>query len=157
MELTPDWEFVADTVMGGVSTGEARREVVAGRNAMRLTGDVSLENDGGFVQMAFDLQPGGGPIDASAWTGVALDVRGNGEAYDLRLRTSDLSRPWQSFRCDFIAGPDWQTLTFPFSEFEPHRTEATFDPARLRRIGVLGIGRVFHADVAVAAVRLVRA
>ncbi|QFT57332.1 Complex I intermediate-associated protein 30 (CIA30) [Sulfitobacter sp. THAF37] len=155
MQLNPDWEFVADTVMGGVSTGHARREPVAGRDAMRLTGDVSLENDGGFVQMAFDLQPDGGGFDASGWNAIALEVRGNGGAYDLRLRTEDLTRPWQSFRSAFVAEPDWRTLTFPFSGFEPHRTDARFDPARLRRIGVLGIGRVFHAEVAVGTVRLV--
>ena len=30
MDLNPDWEYVADTVMGGVSTGAVTREDVAG-------------------------------------------------------------------------------------------------------------------------------
>lgn len=155
MELDPDWEFVSDGVMGGVSQGRLIRAEVAGRKAMRLTGDVSLENNGGFVQMAFDLRSGGGAFDASRWHTIALDVHGNGEVYDLRLRTDQLTRPWQSFRCDFRAEEGWQTLTFPFAGFHAHRTEARFDPARLRRVGVLGIGREFHADVAISGVRLV--
>lgn len=155
MELDPDWEFVSDTVMGGVSTGQAAYDQVAGRKAARLTGDVSLENDGGFVQMAFDLRPGGKAFDATGWNAIALDVHGNDQTYDLRLRTDQLTRPWQSFRCDFFARSGWQTLTFPFADFVAHRTEAQFDPARLRRIGVLGIGREFHADVAVGRVRLI--
>jgi hypothetical protein len=45
-------------------------------------------------------------------------------------------------------------LRLPFTAFEAHRTEASFDPSHLRRMGVLAIGREFHADVSVAAIRL---
>lgn len=154
MELAPDWEFVADTVMGGVSQGSLKREQVAGRAATRLEGRVSLDNNGGFVQMAFDLLPDGGPFDASDYSGLELDVYGNSERYDLRLRTDQLTRPWHSFRTQFEAPPSWTTLRIPFADFEAHRTNEIFDPARLRRIGVLAIGRVFNADIAVSALRL---
>ncbi|PTX57675.1 complex I intermediate-associated protein 30 (CIA30) [Litoreibacter ponti] len=150
MQLDPDWEYVADGVMGGVSQGRASKAEIAGRAAMRLTGQVSLENNGGFVQMAFDL--GDGSFDASAWDGIELQVYGNDEEYDLRVRTDELERPWHSFRADFIAPPKWTTIRIPFTAFEPHRTDKSFDPARLRRIGVLAIGREFEADVAVATV-----
>lgn len=155
MELTPQWEYVADTVMGGVSTGELRATRVGTRNAARLTGDVSLENNGGFIQMAFDLD-GGAAFDASDWAGIEMDVSGNGAAYELRLRTDQLRRPWQSFRVGFEAGTDWQTLRLPWSAFEAHRTNATFDPARLRRMGVLAIGSEMQADVAVSGIRFYR-
>ena len=52
-QLTPNWEFVSDTVMGGVSSGGVAEEIVGGRNATVLRGKVSLENNGGFIQMAF--------------------------------------------------------------------------------------------------------
>ncbi len=153
MELTPKWEYVADTVMGGVSTGQIAHETVDGRKATRLTGAVSLDNNGGFVQMAFDLKADGSTFDASPFTGIEFEVRGNDESYDLRLRTDQLRRPWHSFRTEIFATPEWQTLRIPFTAFEPHRTDVTFDPARLRRIGILAIGRVFDADVAVAGIR----
>ena len=152
MEISPNWEYVADTVMGGVSSGQANRETVQGRDAMRLTGDVSLDNNGGFVQMAFDLA-GGDVVDASGFAGIELDVFGNSKEYDLRLRTDALQRPWQSFRASFTAPPQWTSLRVPFGDFAPHKTDATFDPARLRRVGVLAIGREFHADIAVAGLR----
>lgn len=155
-DLTPAWEFVADTVMGGVSQGGISRAQVAGRVATRLQGDVSLDNNGGFVQMAFDLEPGGGSHDASGYTGLELEVFGNGERYDLRLRTDQLTRPWHSFRTDFEASAEWTTLRVPFTAFEAHKTDKIFDPSRLRRIGVLAIGRVFRADVAISAIRLYR-
>ena len=41
-----NWAYLADTVMGGVSQGGA--EFSAG--ALRLTGQVSTKNNGGFIQ-----------------------------------------------------------------------------------------------------------
>lgn len=149
MELDPHWEFVGDTIMGGVSCGHVAQAQVAGRAAMRLTGDVSTDNGGGFIQMAFDVAQ-----DASGFTGVALDVWGNGEHYDLRLRTTRLTRAWQSFRCDFVAPATWTTITVPFATLVAHRTEAIFDPSELRRVGVVAVGREFAVDVAVSGVRL---
>lgn len=147
------WEFVADRVMGGVSAGSMRREVVAGRPAIRLTGTVSLANNGGFLQIALDLAPGGGTVDASGWRGIALDVCGNDEDYNLHLRTADVRRPWQSYRRRFHADPTWRTVELAFADFTPHRLEAPLDLTRLRRLGIVAIGRAFTADVAVASVR----
>ena len=157
MEFNPVWEYVADGVMGGVSQGGLRQESYRGRNAAVLRGQVSLDNNGGFVQIAFDLRPDGSGYDASAWDGVEFDLCGNGELYDIRLRTDQLTRPWQSFRTEVTAPQDWQAARLPFSAFVAHKTEAVFDPRYLRRIGVLGIGRVFHAEVAVSGVALYRA
>lgn len=156
MELAPAWEYVSDTVMGGVSTGQIARETVEGCTATRLTGAVSLDNNGGFVQMASDLLSDGSALDASEYTGLEIDVFGNGEVYDLRLRTNALTRPWQSFRTDFVALPKWTIIRVPFANIIPHRTDAAFDPSELRRIGVLAIGREFKADVSVCALRLYR-
>jgi hypothetical protein len=156
MDLGPSWEYVADRVMGGVSSGGMRKEVYLGREATVLRGEVSLKNKGGFVQIAFDLRPVGTGFDAHEWAGIELDVCGNGERYDIRLRTDQLTRPWQSFRAEFTAPPAWHTFQVPFSDVISHRTDAVFDPAKLRRVGILAIGREFHAEIAVAGVRLFR-
>jgi hypothetical protein len=150
------WALISDRVMGGVSAGMMTRETVAGRAALRLQGAVSLENDGGFLQVAIDLAPGGDALDASAWSGIEIDVLGTGERYNLHLRTADISRPWQSYRFAFEAGPAWRTVRTPFTAFEPHRIETPLAPRRLRRLGVVAIGRAFRADVAVAGVRFYR-
>jgi len=148
------WEFVADTVMGGVSDGRLDRATVAGRAALRLEGDVSLKNNGGFIQMALDLDPDGSGIDARPWSGLELDVSGNGETYNVHLRTADVARPWQSYRQSFAATPGWRTVRLPFQNFTPHRVDAPLDLSALRRIGIVAIGRAFHAEVAVGGVRL---
>ena len=155
-ELVPVWQFVADTVMGGRSTGGLKLETYKGRTATVLRGEVSLENNGGFVQIAADLNADGRIYDASAWDGFELTVYGNAAVYDFRLRTDALSRPWQSFRTEFVAPVEWQTVRLPFADLIPHKTEARFEAKRLRRIGILAIGREMQAEIAVGAVHLYR-
>ena len=130
------WQLFTDRVMGGVSNGTMVRETVEGRPAVRMRGDVSLENNGGFVQIALDLAPDGRAVDVSAWSGLELDVFGNGEEYSVHLGTSDLTRPWQSYRQSFRADPQWRTAYFRFEEFVPYRTDVPLNTKRLRRIGV---------------------
>ena len=147
------WQMLSDAVMGGISAGRISRAVIDARPAIRLQGKVSLDNNGGFIQIALDLAPDGATIDAAAFSGIALDVLGNDEEYGLHLRTSELSRPWQSYRTSFVARPVWREMRFPFSGFVPHRTEIPLNLHLLRRIGIVAIGRAFTADVAIAGAR----
>ena len=147
-----EWELIEDRVMGGRSVGAMTRELVAGRPALHLTGDVSLENNGGFIQVALDLSPDGSSVDVSAWSGLEIDVVGNGETYNLHLRTADVQRPWQSYRQSFVAWHEWRSLQLPFADFEPHRIDAPLDLTRARRIGIVAIGRAFSVDIAIGGV-----
>ncbi len=146
----PAWRLVTDAVMGGVSRGDFTQDMAGPRPAVRMRGAVSTDNNGGFIQIALDLAAEGECFDASASTGVEIDVIGNGESYSAHLRTTDLTRPQQSYRHGFVAGPEWQTLQLPFARFVPHRTDLPFSPARLKRIGLVAIGREFSADLSVA-------
>lgn len=149
------WALVSDAVMGGLSAGGLSRELVEGRMALRLRGTVRLDNNGGFLQMATDLAPGG-VLDARGWDGLRVTLWGNGAAYGIHLRTPDLTRPWQSYRAQVASAARWQVVDLPFSEFTPHRTDVPLNPARLRRIGIVAIGAAFEADVALADLRLYR-
>ncbi|MFO7477759.1 MAG: CIA30 family protein [Methyloceanibacter sp.] len=131
------------------------REPVAGRPAVRMRGEVSLENNGGFVQMSLDLSADGKAMDCSGWRGIEIDVFGNGEDYSVHLRTEDLSRPWQSYRQGFKADPEWRTVQLPFDKFAPYRTDVPLNTRRLRRIGMVAIGRAFSADLSVGGLRFV--
>ena len=156
MDITRPWEFVADNVMGGVSSGHIKTLNIKGRIGTRLTGDVSFENNGGVLQMAFDINDDGSTFNASGFDGVEIDVLGNDESYDLRLRTSELTRPWQSYRTSFFATTHWTTVRIPFANFKAHKTDICFKSSLLRRIGVLAIGRVFAADISVSRFRLIK-
>lgn len=149
-KLGTAWRGVSDQVMGGVSELRVTRETLEGRPALRLTGDVRLENNGGFIQAALDLAPAAGTLDASRFAGVRLTARGNGEQYSVHLRTPDNVRPWQSYRAHFTAEADWRTVDLPFADFAAYRLETPLDVTRLRRIGLVAIGRAFTADLAIS-------
>ncbi|MCC5962294.1 MAG: CIA30 family protein [Rhodobacteraceae bacterium] len=147
------WEMISDRVMGGVSHGTMTREELRDRPALRMQGKVSLENNGGFIQIALDLDPHGDTIDARACAGIEMDVTGNDEAYNLHLRTRDVTRPWQSYRASFRPVPEWRTIRLPFTDFTAHRIDAPLDLSRLRRLGIVAIGRSFEADIAIGGIR----
>jgi len=139
------WSYVADGVMGGVSQGQLSFE----DGAVRLTGQVSTDNNGGFIQIRRDLT-GGLPADTQ---GLRLEVRGNGETYYVFLRTRGLSRVWHSYRHAFVAGPDWAEINLDLAHFEPSHADmpATFTPDQLIRIGLVAYGRDHEADLSARA------
>lgn len=144
------WRLVTDTVMGGVSQGTVQLGEFEGRTAARMRGAVSTANNGGFIQIALDLSPDGGAFDATGFHGIAAELLGNDETYGLHLRTTDLARPQQSYRQSFQTERRWRVVEFPFVAFSPHRTDAPLDVSRLRRIGLVAIGREFDADLSIA-------
>ena len=154
--LGTEWHGVSDQVMGGISQPTLSLDAIDGRRCLRLTGNVRLENNGGFIQASLGLTPSGEPLDASEFTGVRLVVCGNDEEYSVHLRTPDCARPWQSYRAQFIATSGWTTVDLPFAGFRPHRLDAPLDIKRLKRLGLVAIGRAFYADLAVAEIGLFR-
>ena len=48
---TGQWSYLADTVMGGVSEGSAEFGNSGLDKTIRLTGEVSTANNGGFIQV----------------------------------------------------------------------------------------------------------
>lgn len=151
------WKLFTDAVMGGISQAVMAREEVAGRSAIRMRGDVHLENNGGFVQASLDLSPTAQVVDASGWDGIAIDMFGNGEDYGVHLRTDYLARPWQSYRQNFTASAEWRTVVLRFSAFAPYRTDTPLDKRRLRRVGLVAIGRDFRCDFAISGLRYIGA
>lgn len=147
------WRVFTDTVMGGVSSGELITTVVEGVRCLRLRGQVSLENNGGFVQASLDLGEAG-LLDASDYRGIELTVCGNGEIYNLHLRTDDTCIVWQSYRASFQVETHWQTIRLAFDDFEPYRIAIPLDRSHLRRLGVVAIGRAMQADICLASVSL---
>jgi hypothetical protein len=149
------WKGVDDRVMGGISKAELRRDEIDGVHCLRLTGDVRLENNGGFLQMALDISVNGESIDASMFSGLQFIARGKRQRYSVHLRTDDVERSWQSYRAQFDVGDDWNEVSLPFTEFRAHRISCPLNLSRLRRLGFVAIGRAFHADLAIARLQIV--
>jgi hypothetical protein len=150
-----DWRVFSDRVMGGVSTGSAVVTMVQGCRALRLTGTVSLERNGGFLQMARAIDhrvlPHG---DASAFAGLFLTVCGSPGTYFIHLRTADTRAPWMYYAAPLPVTSVWSDVVIPWSAFVPKALQRAHDPSRLTRLGVVAAGTAFDADIAVARVAL---
>ena len=148
------WRGFSDRVMGGVSDASMDRDTVANVNCARLTGTVTRESNGGFIQMALYFGSDEAELDGSAYRGVELKVFGNNEDYNVHLRTADCGWYDQSYRHTFFAKPEWQSVRIPFSEFEANSVTAPLNSARVNRIAILGWMREFQADIALARISL---
>lgn len=150
------WRGFSDRVMGGVSDATFSAASVAGKDCLRLSGRVTRDNGGGFIQMALDLGSRTEPFDGSAYAGVEFLVYGNNEDYNVHVRTADCGWYDESYRATFNAEPRWQTLRLAWSDFTPNGVDAPLNAARLQRIALLGWMREFNADLAVAEAALYR-
>ncbi|MDV7144265.1 CIA30 family protein [Tropicimonas sp. TH_r6] len=141
------WSYVADTVMGGVSKGQSDLGSENGRDFIRLTGEVSTENRGGFIQVRTMIESLGQEDQ-----GLVLKVRGNGERYFIHLRTRATRFPWQYYQAVFETEPVWREVSLPWSAFKPSGKllPKRVSPETVRSIGLVAFGRDHSADVSLA-------
>lgn len=146
------WDFVADGVMGGVSRGRAEIAGAGSDAVLRLTGTVSTDNNGGFIQVR---QRFSDPWPGSV-TGLEVRVRGNGATYYVFLKTPGLSRVWYSYRAPFVAPEAWQVVRLPFADFSASHDgmPQSFAVSQVNSIALVAYGADFEADLSVDRISL---
>ena len=139
------WRFIADTVMGGISTGQVEFLQEGGDMYAHVTGRVSTENNGGFIQIRTAL-PTPPPRET---TGVRVVVRGNEQRYFVHLRTSGTILPWQYYQAGFDVAQEWVEVRLPFTDFEASgRLLRTVPrPESLKSVGIVAFGRDHEAEI----------
>jgi uncharacterized surface protein with fasciclin (FAS1) repeats len=133
---TQGWQTVLDGVMGGLSTG--RIEPGAG-GTMRFSGELSLENNGGFSQVRTSVPEG----SFAGARGLVLRVKGDGRTYQFDLRSSQLRLMAGGYqrRFETVAG-EWTEIELPFVEFVANsfgqrvRNAPELDPAAIESVGI---------------------
>lgn len=130
------WRSVDDAVMGGRS---ASRMKTTSTGHCMFTGDLSIENNGGFasIRRAVDR----GALDGASH--VALRVRGDGNTYQLRFRTSrGFNAASYQAEFDTVAG-EWINVELELASFELKwrgrsvRNPEPLDPSRILGMGLL--------------------
>lgn len=146
------WQWFTDQVMGGVSVGQASYVEREGDTGLLIQGQVSTANNGGFVQAALSFD---GLLDASAYEGVELRVKGDGKPYHLHLRDRSTRLPWQVYTATYETTGAWQTIRVPFTAFTPYskRGNGKVNPSALRQIGLVAGYADIEADLLVMDVR----
>ena len=144
------WAYLADTVMGGISVGKAEVTSSGSETGIRLSGRVSTENNGGFIQIRT-------PINSSLLkekTGVEMRVKGSGEIYYIHLRNGASRLPWHYYQASFITKETWDTIRLPFRDFKRSSSllPRSLNQETLRTLGVVAYGRDHQADITVSSV-----
>ena len=106
-----DWYILDDVVMGGQSAGNM---ALSAEGHGVYSGFVSLENNGGFSSVRLNLDQ----IDASGHTSINLTVKGDGKAYQVRIKPSrDL---YYSYVSSFTTtANEWTEISLPLADFYP--------------------------------------
>ena len=102
------WYVVNDSVMGGVSNSQ----VTQTQESLLFTGNVSLDNNGGFASIRTELN-----TQSQNTKAIALRVKGDGQIYQLRLRTTnylDGAAYTHSFK---TVKNEWVDINFAPSDF----------------------------------------
>lgn len=104
---TKDWRIINDGVMGGESEGYF---VINEDGIGIFTGNVSLENNGGFTMVFNDK------IDwqVNAKQSIFLRLKGDKKSYQIRVRSEYSS--YYSYVYSFETSGDWETIEIPLSE-----------------------------------------
>ena len=147
------WCFVTDKVMGGISKGSLDFKKENEIYFYRMTGELSLENNGGFIQFRTKIE--NHPREKS-YKGVRLRVRGNNNEYAIHIRTKYLLLPWQYYESTFQAMDEWTTIELPFSSFEKSNfyQPSSVSSQDIKTIGIVAIGREFEAQIDLASIEL---
>eukprot|EP00892_Ulva_mutabilis_P007202 jgi/Ulvmu1/4854/UM020_0140.1 len=132
------WQIKDDVIMGGKSSSSI--SVAEGSNVAEWAGELVVEG-GGFCGTASPDDS----MDLSAYDGIALRVKGNGETFKFNIKTSDqVDEPVQAYQATFDTVPgDWVTVTLPWHGFVPVKMASwnpdapPLDPAKIRTVGIV--------------------
>ncbi len=133
---TQGWQTVLDGVMGGLSTGR----IEAGEGGtLRFSGELSLENNGGFSQVRTSVPQG----TFEGATGIVLRVKGDGRNYQCDIRSSRLRLMAGGYQRVFATkAGEWTEVEIPFNECVANsfgqrvRNAPSLDPASIESVGI---------------------
>lgn len=107
---TNNWNVVDDIVMGGRSLGTF---TLSQEGYGQFSGKVSLENNGGFSSIKYDMQT----VTVKPNSIIRIRLKGDGNAYQFRVK--DKRRHSYSYITTFDTTGEWQTLEFTLADFYP--------------------------------------
>ena len=107
------WFVVVDGVMGGLSSGSLSVHDAS----MKMEGEISLENNGGFASLRTDYQN----YDLSPYSRVVIKYRSSG--HDFAMTLNNFRRFWQPrFKARLPnTQNEWSEVTIKFDDFKKMR------------------------------------
>lgn len=135
-KIRSQWGVTNDDVMGGVSTSNIS---VSKENVLIFSGEVSLENNGGFASLRSPIDD----FDLSAYKRFLLKVKGDGKTYNLSFRQTKYFTGFNYTHKFQTEKNIWQIVELPFTEFKLKyygREVSNFEPpdkSNIKQISIL--------------------
>jgi NADH dehydrogenase [ubiquinone] 1 alpha subcomplex assembly factor 1 len=104
------WQVENDVVMGGKSSSKLTRNEAG---TAVFTGDVSLQNNGGFASLQYHFDP----REISGHDKACIRLKGDGKEYQFRVKANLKDRA--SYIYNFKTSGEWQTIEVPLHKMEP--------------------------------------
>ncbi len=146
-----EWVPFSDQVMGGISEVYFMERVENGLSYYHMEGNVSTDNNGGFIQFRANVK-----IDDLPYKGLKIKTRGNGEEYFIHIRTPKTLLPWNYYASSFTATNEWQSINVPFDSFKKSgfMLPRKFKASDIKSIGIVAFGKDFYANVDLTKIEL---
>jgi len=134
------WYVYTDQVMGGKSELSANFE----EGVVKLDGEVTTKNNGGFVRLAHRIDE----INKNA-KGIKFKAKGNNEAYEVHVTLKGMKMPpWSYLSTSFDVNDQWNEYQILFSDLKKNgMMAASMKPKNIREISIAGYGRDFNVDL----------
>jgi hypothetical protein len=142
------WEGFTDRVMGGRSDMRVGIEHEDGYPYLSMTGNVSLANNGGFIQARLLLKADSrASFDASRYSGIRLTAKGRGDDYYIFLRTTGNMMPWSFFMARLAVTDSWQEISIPWQSFKKgdFGSFLSLNTSKLTSLAVVAYKKAFDA------------
>lgn len=147
------WQYISDRTMGGISSGRAFIDGDEKKKFARLLGNVSTENNGGFIQLRSRFSFNNFQKEGKRIKGVKIDVKGNGENYHIFIRTDETKSYSDYYWVSFKTNSNWNIIDLPFNTFE-HRysNSLILTGKKINTFAVVAYGRDFNSDISISSI-----
>jgi len=105
-----DWRIVDDVVMGGRSNGQFK--IDSDGNGI-FSGDVSLENNGGFSSVRYQFEK----INTTKDSKINIRLKGDGKEYQFRVKNK--RNTYYSYIMNFKTSGYWENIIINLKDLYP--------------------------------------
>ena len=151
---TSQWRYIADNVMGGISKGSAEFKKIEDNSVAILKGNVTTENNGGFIQIRRDLSD----VNLENAASIKVVAKGNDQKYFVFIRTKGTKLPWQYYESEFFVNDDFNEFILPIKNFKKSGIlmPSKINPKKITSIGLVAFGRDHFAELIIKEIEIIK-
>lgn len=110
MKTENKWRIVNDVVMGGLSSSKVNVQ----DDKIIFSGNVSLENNGGFASLRNSVKD----YNFENFSGIEIKIKGDGKRYSISMKETTYFSGYFYTLTFETKKDEWMTIRIPFDKFK---------------------------------------